>query len=319
MHLQIISPVDLKELTTSNVASYRLRLSYVYKAAIELGFHVSSGLKINKSVDIIYVGKITKDMKQSLSLTIDELKKSKAYLLIDYTDDLLSSKKDFERRKIYEDLMSLNPVVTVPIEGLGNKIKEKGKKVFVIPDGIDNFPTINPFNKKNNKVNVLWNGHSSNINSLIRIINTNLLDYSYNLHIISNSSSFDILNKTRFNVSMKCVPFAHLWSIKNLQTISKKCDFAILPTDKLWASANRLVTNFRLGLPVIAETIDSYRPFIKYYSEFKNNKIDNMFKSAESYHDLVILAQRKISLEFNENKLKNLWKHILINQGKKIL
>ena len=319
MHIQIISPVDPRELKNSNVASYRLRLSYVYKAAIELGFHVSSGLKINKSADIFYIGKITKDMKQSFNLIINELKKSKAHLLIDYTDDLLSSKKDIERSKIYENLMSLNSVITVPIEGLGNKIKEKGKKVFVIPDGIDNFQNINPFNKKNKKVNILWNGHSSNINSLIRIIKTSLLDYSYNLHIISNLSSFDILNKTQFNTSLKCVPFAHLWSIKKLQTISKKCDFAILPTDKLWASANRLVTNFRLGLPVIAESIDSYKPFIKYYCEFKKNKIDKMFKSPASYHDLVILAQRKINMEFNENKLKNLWKHILSNQDKRIL
>ncbi len=311
MHLQIISPVNPKELINSNVASYRLRLSYVYNAAIELGFNVSCGLKINKNADIIYVGKITKDMKQSLSLEINKLKKSKAHVLIDYTDDLLSSKKDLERRKIYEDLMSLNSVVIVPIEGLGNKIKEKGKIVFVIPDGIDNFPSINPFNKNNKQVNILWNGHSSNINSLIRIITTNLLGYSYNLHLVSNSASFEIFTKIQFTVSLKCTPFAHLWSINNLQNIAKKCDFAILPTDKLWASANRLITNFRLGLPVIAETIDSYKPFLNYYCEFKKNKIDNMFKSSTSYHNLVSLAQKKITEEFNEKKLNNLWKSVL--------
>ena len=225
MHLQIISPIQTKEFMNSNVASYRLRLSFVYRAAKDLGYNVTSEVKINNNADIYYIGKLTRGMENTFTHIINRLRESKSYLLIDYTDDLLDSKIDNERSKIYRELMSLNSVVTVPVEGLGKKIRERGKKVFVIPDGVDNLTNVDPAVKKNKETNILWNGHSSNLSSLIRVITTELLEYKYNLHIISNKKSFEILKKTHFKKTLKCKPFVYLWSISNLVSISKKCDF----------------------------------------------------------------------------------------------
>ena len=311
MHLHIISNIDPTTFNNSHIASYRLRLSYVYDAAIQLGYKVTGGLKINNQADIYYIGKVTGDKINIILENIKELRKNRKQILVDYTDNILHSKNDESRKAIYEELIQLQSFVIVPVEGLAEYFKQRGKKVFVIPDGIDKIPNINPYNKNNKEKNILWHGHNTNINSLIRIISTEIGNYNFNLHIVSNRLSFEILKQTKFEKLPKCKPIAHPWSINKLASVSAKCDFAILPADKQWASANRLITNFRLGLPSIAETISSYKKYSNFYAEFNKKNIIEMFNSPESWHQSVIVAQKQITEDFDQTQLTNLWKSIL--------
>ena len=313
MHLHFISPFDPKEFRSSTIASFRLRLNYVYEAAKQCGYKITSDLLTNYSADIFYISKITEDTKKEIFNTIQEIKKINKHILVDYTDDILDSNYDKERKKIYEELMKINSVFIVPVDGLSNKLEERGKKTFIIPDGIDNITNIDPFNKNNKVINVLWNGHSSNINSLLRVISKDLVNYDFNLHIVSNISSFKILKETRFKIMPKCKLIGHIWSVSKLQLVSKNCDLAILPSDKIWASANRLVTNFRLGLPVIAETINSYEPYSDYYCSFDKENVSDMFRSQEKWYELVQQAQKKTQEDFSNEKLISLWKSLLKN------
>ena len=157
------------------------------------------------------------------------------------------------------------------------------------------------------------NGHSSNINSLLRVISNDLIDFNYNLHIVSNTASFEILKEVKLKNIPKCKLIGHIWSVNKLQQVSKKCDLAILPSDKIWASANRLVTNFRLGLPVIAETINSYKPYEDYYCNFEKEDILDMFRSQEKWYELVRQAQIKTQEDFSDEKLIELWKGLFKN------
>ena len=318
MHLHFISPFDPKEFRSSTIASFRLRLNYVYDAAKQCGYKITSDLLTNYSADIFYISKITKDTKKEIFNTIQEIKKINKHILVDYTDDILDSNYDKDRKEIYGELMKINSVFIVPVDGLSSKLEERGKKTFIIPDGIDNITNIDPFNKNNKVINVLWNGHSSNINSLLRVISKDLVNYDFNLHIVSNISSFKILKETRFKIMPKCKLIGHIWSIKKLQEVAKFCNFAILPSDKIWASANRLATNFRLGLPVVAETISSYRPYLDYYCDFEKEAISDIFKSQEKWHELVRKAQTKIKTDFSNERIVNLWKSLLKNFDKKI-
>lgn len=311
MHLHIISAADPATFNNSHIASYRLRLSYLYNAAIQLGYKVTGGLKINNQADIYYVGKVTGDKTNEILENIKEIKKNRKQILVDYTDNILHSKGDESRKAIYEELIQFHSFVTVPVEGLAEYFKQRGKRVFVIPDGIDNIPNISPYYKKNEEKNILWHGHSSNINSLLRVIITELSGYNFNLHIVSDPVTFEILKKTKFQKVPKCKPIAHLWSINKLASVSAKCDFAILPADKQWASANRLITNFRLGLPSIVETINSYKKYSNFYAEFNKKNIIKMFNSPESWHKSVIDAQKKITEDFDQTKLTNIWKDTL--------
>jgi hypothetical protein len=316
MHLHIISNADPTTFNNSHIASYRLRLSYLYDAAIQLGYKVTGGLKINNKADIYYIGKVTGDKVNIIHENIKELRKNRKRILVDYTDNILHYKGDESRKAIYEELIQLQSFVTVPVEGLAEYFKKRGKRVFVIPDGIDKIPNINPNTKNNEEKNILWHGHNTNINSLIRIINNELGNYIFNLHIVSNHLSFEILKQIKFKKLPKCKPIAHLWSIQKLASVSAKCDFAILPTDKKWASANRLITNFRLGLPSIAETISSYKKYSNFYAEFDKKNIIEMFNSPESWYQSVIVAQKKITEDFDQEKLTNLWKGVLKNNLK---
>lgn len=313
MHLHFISPVDPKEFRTSSVASFRLRLSYLNEAAKQCGYSITSDLSINYSADIFYISKITKDIKKEILNIIQEIKKTNKHILVDYTDDILGNNYDKDRREIYEELIKINSIFVVPVDGLSKKLEKRGKKIFVIPDGIDSIPNIEPYNKYNNKINVLWNGHSSNINSLLRVISNELFDFSYNLHIVSNPNSFQILKEVKLKNIPKCKLIGHIWSINKLQHVSKNCDLAILPSDKIWASANRLVTNFRLGLPVIAETINSYEPYLDYYCSFEKENVSDMFRSQEKWYKLVRQAQKKTQEDFSNEKLISLWKSLLKN------
>ena len=313
MHLHFISPLDPLKFRSSPIASERLRLSYVEEAAKQSGYKITGSISINGSPDVIYISKITEDMYESILQTIKSIKNTSTTVLVDYTDDILGSNFDDERIKIYEELIKINSVFVVPVEGLSKQLEKKGNSFFVIPDGIDKIPSIDPFNKHNKLINVLWNGHSSNINSLLRIISNDLVDFSYNLHIVSNASSFQILKEVKLNNVPKCKLIGHIWSINTLQKVSKNCDLAILPSDKRWASANRLVTNFRLGLPVIAETINSYEPYSDYYCSFKTPEVSDMFRSQEQWYELVRKAQKQTAEDFSDEKIINLWKKMFKN------
>ena len=86
--------------------------------------------------------------------------------------------------------------------------------------------------------------------------------------------------------------------------------FAILPIDKIWASSNRLVSNFRLGLPIIAETISSYSEYSNFYTNFQEPKISEMFDCPEKWHNSVRMAQAKIDSDFDKTYLIELWKNV---------
>lgn len=313
MHLHIISSIDPQNYFNSNIASDRLRLSYLYNAGKELGYKITGSLNPELNADIFYIGKVTDGLAHKILEIIPQFRTNNSKIIIDYTDDLLSSEdaQNRNRRLVYEKLIKTHSCITVPVEGLSKKFKKKGKEVFVIPDGIDDLPIKKPTRKKNNKRNVIWHGHSSNIKSLIRIVSDELAEFDFNLHIVSNAPSFQVLKQTKLNIKPKFRLFGHLWSLQKLISVSQKCDFAILPADKQWASANRLITNFHLGLPVIAESISSYNEFSKFYSSFKEKQIIEMFNNPESWHESVILAQMEIESKFNKKTLTDLWKNIL--------
>jgi hypothetical protein len=313
MHLHFISPLDHRKFRSSHIASERLRLSLIEEAAKQSGFKITGGLLINHSADIIYISKITRDMQKSILQIITKLNNSPIKILVDYTDDILGDNFEDERAQVYEELIKINSIFVVPVEGLSKELEKRGKKTFFIPDGIDNIPITQPFNKYNTKINILWNGHSSNINSLLRVISDDLIDFNYNLHIVSNAISFQIIKDVKFKNTPKCKLIGHIWSVDKLQQVSKNCDLAILPSDKIWASANRLVTNFRLGLPVIAETIHSYEPYSDYYCSFEKKNVSDMFRSQERWHKLVQQAQKKTQEDFSNERLVSLWKGLLNN------
>ena len=186
MNFHFISVLNPRDFFNSRIPSYRLRLSYVFNAAKELDFKISGDLSVPKETDIFYVGKLDKTIdKKIIKKITNDLKNTNAKIYIDYTDDWLHSNEG-PNKLIYENLFLLDSTAIVPVEGLGKKLKKLGKNVLVIPDGIDDIQNILPFSKNNEKRNVLWHGHSSNANSLIRVLsNRRLTHFPYSLLLCS--------------------------------------------------------------------------------------------------------------------------------------
>ena len=65
----------------------------------------------------------------------------------------------------------------------------------------------------------------------------------------------------------------------------------ILPTNKPFASANRLVTAFNLGLPVIASASESHKPFSEFYAKSGTNQAKKLFENPTRWHKKVTFAQ----------------------------
>lgn len=312
MHLHIITSGEINNLKDSKLASDRLRLDYICKAAKKIGYHITGGLNI-PNADIYFISAITKEINLNVINNLIKKNKNKTdNILTDYVDDWLSSSNTINSQ-IYKKLISIGSIFTVPIEGLAYNLKKKTKKIYIIPDAIDNIPNMEPRSLNNTPRNVLWHGHASNIFSLIRVLGKDLVDYNFNLHLVTSHSSIKILKETKFNKTPKCSLILHNWGLKKIQEIAKKCDFAILPINKKWASENRLITTFRLGLPIIAETNSSYERFSEFYSDFQKDQIDEMFNFPEQSYKLVMNAQKKISKDYNSKKLLNLWRKCLID------
>ena len=310
MILHIVTMANIEKLNHSNLASDRLRLEFICKAAKELGYTLTSGLNIPKA-DIYFIPALTKEINKILVSKIIEIsKRNNIHLFTDYVDDWLSSSNS-ELKLIYESLIKADAVFTVPIKALENRLKEKINKIFTIPDGLDKIQISQPKILNNGLKNILWHGHASNISSLIRVLTEDLVEYDFNLHLVTNYPSVEILKKTKFKKIPKCKFIFHPWELNKLQRISKRCDFAIIPVNKRWASENRLITTFILGLPIIAETINSYKDFSNYYLDFKQDQIQEMFNNPEKFHNDVLVAQNKILMNYNSDKLISLWKACL--------
>ena len=61
------------------------------------------------------------------------------------------------------------------------------------------------------------------------------------------------------------------------------------------------------GLPVIAETISSYKPYSNYYCNFKKEDVSDIFRSQEKWYNLVREAQIKTQEDFSNKRLISLW------------
>ncbi len=310
MHLHIITSGNIKKLKTSSLASDRLRLDYIYEAAKQIGYEVTGGNSL-LNADIYFFSAMTKEIDEKIILELKKyIKLKERYLIVDYVDDWLSNSQS-KIKTIYEQLINLGATFTVPTEGLAKQLESYVKQVLIIQDGIDKIPNIKPKLLKNKIKNVLWHGHPSNIFSLIRIIDEELVDLDFNLHLVSSNKSAEILTKSNFNKIPKCKIYFHNWNLKKIVEVSRNCDFAILPVNKKWASENRLITTFRLGLPIIAETINSYKKFSEFYSDFKKDEIIEIFKNPQKSFHQVERAQKIISQNYNQKKILDLWKQSL--------
>jgi hypothetical protein len=306
--LHILSTVsDINWYDKSVMASERLRISYIVKSALSLGYQVTTGPNIPSSAQVVVAGKLTMGFGlETVNHFLNQLQNCSAKIIVDYTDNWLA-KPQSETGKIYQILIKLSDAVSIPVQGLSRMITKPKESIFLIPDGLDNFGRFSPSRNTNAKKQVLWFGHPSNIPALLDYLDGEFGLNKFILNVVSNQYGLDKVNEYRFTHNENFEIRNFLWSLNTLYEVRNYCDLKILPTQKPFASANRLLTAFNLGLPVIASDSEAHKPFSEFYAKAGTNQAKKLFENPTRWHKKVTFAQGKSSILYSDKKILEGW------------
>ena len=220
------------------------------------------------------------------------------------------------------------------------EIKKYNSNVHIILDNMDddiiNFKKI--YIRKENEINILWEGLPSNIYQIKELKNAlnNIGKFTtVNLHIISDLSSYKYFSsfykinteKIIKNISLNINTYLYQWNPTALASISSLCDFGIIPVDQeslftLGKPENKLLLLWKLGLPVLVSNTKAYSRTLKNASLgdmmlCKNQKDWEKkilkFINLEPKQKEIISRQAKKYANKHSNKqvLLNLWSELI--------
>ena len=305
---------DVNQLKEVNLASIRLRLGTIIQN-INSNVEISVGENIAISPDILIIGKLKSTSNKSIRFWIEKIKLAKqngAKIVIDYTDNHLYL-NDFFYRPFYEELITHADEAVVSSNLLKSQLGNLFKKpITVIEDAIE-ISAITPKKKNSNSLNILWFGHSSNIDYLVKFVNSwNYLNNKITLHILSNEEGLAFLNQSRINAPQNLSIYMEVWSINSMIEAAKFCDLAIIPSDpsdprKSGASSNRLITSLALGLPTAADKLKSYNEFDNYFIDIRSKEFEHLMNEPDFFHGQVLKAQQKIIPHFTKKIIGQRW------------
>jgi len=303
---------QFESIKNSNLASIRLRLSVLLN---QQNHKITCGDSISGNPDFIVIGKIgslENSSRENLWLfQIAQKKENGSKIILDYTDNHLNFNSSMS--SFYKKSLSFIDGAVASSSFLANELKQKTTvPVKVIPDAIE-IKSIKPISKKTDQLNILWFGHASNINYLIKFIdNLKNIKNKIKIFILTNQQGLKILEQNMFNLHTNLSIYAEIWSIESMISTSKICNLAIIPSDpndlrKAGASSNRLITSFALGLPTAADIMHSYKEFNKYFTDIRSDKLFDLMKDPDAFHCQVLEAQREIVPSFSSEVISQKW------------
>ena len=170
--------------------------------------------------------------------------------------------------------------VVVSSVRLGERVlEETGKRAtyipepYELPDGVVKEPVAEPV--------ALWFGHASNLEQL------RTCGYKGKLLVCTNAPGF--------------VPYSR----DNLIRCLEACDFVIIPQNKDWKSANRLVESLRSGRFVVASDIPAYRGFAQYLGDIGEGV--EWLKSNRGHITERIISGRQGLSSFSPESVGRMW------------
>ncbi len=313
---------SLQDLEDSNLASVRLRTALGIKSAQALG-HESfvSDAKIDQVVDAVIVGKldyITDSARPARWLKrLKTLKQRGTQIIVDYTDHHMVTNSP--AANFYKEVINLSDLVITSSKKLSEHIRtHTGKKTIILDDPIE-VPICKPITRKNGIKTALWFGHASNLPYLFDYLvnhyksraNRRLIVMT-NLHPLPENYIALLDAANLINLEILVVP----WNKKDLQTAASISDFALIPAGiddprKSGASSNRLLTSLAMGLPTLADQLDSYTSLKSYFADIKTTNIDDMFDNPEHWFEKVESAQRIIDRNNTVQSAERRWRQAI--------
>ena len=305
----------IETITSSDLASTRLRLGTLLKSNNLKQLEVSFGSSIKNNPTMIMIGKpsfLAGDILEDLWLSqIIKNKTNGSKIILDYTDDHLnniSSTSNF----YYQYLPYVDAAVTSSLYLKKALRKHFQGHIEVIADPIE-VPISKPQCKTNEAVSILWFGHASNIVYLEDILSQwKDLKTKLILNILTSEDGMIIFKKNQPSIPKNLSINIMRWSRDAMINTAKFCNLCIIPSNpndlkKAGVSSNRLITALALGLPTAADNLNSYNEFKDYFIDIRSEAFDLLLNHPNNYNHLVIKAQQRIIPNFTQDKIGLEW------------
>lgn len=250
-----------------HLASYRLRIEAPGRELGRLGVEVSAGGYLPADVHVF-----------SKHWDRDDLGRAKdsPCAVFDICDDHFAG----EHGDHYRAMCAVCHVVVSSIR-LGEIVeRETGKKATYIPEPYE-LPE-GEVKEPGRDPTALWFGHASNL------VHLRDCGYTGKLLVCSNA------------VGRGIVPYTP----DNLRRCLEACDFVLIPQNKDWKSANRMVESLRAGRFVIASDIPAYRGFSQYLGDIPTGV--EWLKNAGAITERIISGRKELSF-FSPESVGRMW------------
>jgi hypothetical protein len=307
-------------LAQSNLASVRLRAALSVVAGRRAGITIGTCRDNlpSKTTTHLLVGQIENQtdptrVQRWLSY-IMTAKEQGCKVVIDYTDHHLSIPGD--RADFYMQALPMVDSVITSSSLLARSLASwHSGEITVIEDPVE-VDIMAPRAKSDSRKTGLWFGHATNLPYLLDYLLHRFtfrgplrLIVMSNLHPLPDNI-VHVLQKTPrlANLEINAIP----WSLDSMQAAAGFADFCLLPAGvndpkKQGASANRLLSALALGLPTVADVLDSYDPFRPYFTNLSSPDIDRFFETPETEFHRVRDAQRSIISRYTLAALGEEW------------
>lgn len=304
--------------TTSTMASQRLRAGCMMQQAEANQAIVTAGNNIPSDIDLLIVGKIAAASLNAHSdqwiQSIQAHRRLGGGVTLDFTDNHLDSKTDITA--FYSQAIETVDSVVCSSDLLASAVKKHfNGPIHTIPDPIE----IQPIPPKPSPFwprTILWFGHSSNLPYLVNFLPFLQAQVPIRLIILSDMEGLQSLERAKLQKPDNLLIELRTWSNESLIRAAAEADCCIIPSDphnprKAGASSNRLLTALALGLPTIASELASYLPFAEYFNFITSNESINVMIDPCAYAHQVLRAQEAIIPKYSMQSIGNAWFKLL--------
>ncbi len=319
---------DHQELFDTELASSRLRAGVCIKGCLDGGFNV---LPLNfrepsHRPELVYMAKYVPDSNTGKYLDdsgtrwqiwldkVAALKGWGAKLVVDYTDN------HFQNPNIVGDFYrtiqpNIDALVVPSTRMLGHLKGSWDGPVEIIPEPVEvNFVSPDPSaEKKSQPLTALWFGHVTNLEYLFRFVATDLHRAPpERLIILTNNSPTAAVQQAAQKAPKATKIALGQWTLASMQKAAQLAHYAIIPSDKNdsrknGASPGRLLTSLALGLPTVAEPLESYLPFANYFQATGTQESVRLMQDPFAFHAQVQAAQPMIRQSFTIRAIGKQW------------
>ena len=318
---------DFAELFNTELASTRMRAGVCISGCRSNGIKVlpPNYRSINHNPDVVFMAKFVPDSNTGQFLDdsgtrrgiwlekIEKLKSRDKILLLDYTDNHFS--KDGIVGDFYREIKPAVSGLILPSEKMKENIDSDWDGFTkVIPEPVEvDFLDPNRQKPDYSEMTALWFGHNSNLGFLMKYIATTLHNYPpKRLIILTNNMPTQVVREGAKLAPKGLEIKLGQWSLDNMRRAAKVSHYALIPSEKnnprkSGVSPGRLLTSMALGLPVIAEPLDSYLPFEEFFAFTNSDRARELAKDPKIYHGKVKEAQGIIGKRYTVSAIENEW------------